>query len=462
MIGRWLRAGVAAWPALLVSFLSFVAYALYGGLQWRRMSVPSWDLGIFTQLLRDYATLQAPIVPIKGVGFNLLGDHFHPLLVVLAPFYAVFPSGLTLLVLQAALVALSAFVITRLGVEKLGRTAGLAIGLTYAVSWGIDNAVAAQFHEIALALPLLAFSLAAVVRRKWLATALWAAPLVFVKEDLGLTVLVIGALLFLRGARRLGIALVAWGVFWFAATTLLILPLLNSHGTWAYGASANLGGSLSHLGNTFASLVTTDKFQTIILLTLATAALAFRSSLSLAVLPTLAWRFLSNDDVYWGPSWHYSAVLMPIVFVALIDALLLVRRSRHAWLRVYGRIAVPITVAFALLMLPQQPLAELVQPESYRPPPAAAVAAMAAIPNNVTVASDLTYLAYLSSRDTVYWLGNPGNPATDYFILDRNSGSWGGNAPADAAAYAEQSFRGTSYRLVYSSDGYQLAKRVRD
>ena len=61
-----------------------------------------------------------PIVPIKGAGFNLLGDHFHPLLVVLAPFYAVFPSGLTLLVLQAALVAVSAFVITRLGVEKLG------------------------------------------------------------------------------------------------------------------------------------------------------------------------------------------------------------------------------------------------------------------------------------------------------------------------------------------------------
>mgnify|MGYP001598376910 CR=1 FL=1 len=131
MIGRMMRAGAAAWPALLGSLLSFAAYTLYGCLQWRRMSVPSWDLGIFTQLLRDYAGLQAPIVPIKGAGFNLLGDHFHPLLVVLAPFYAVFPSGLTLLVLQAALVAVSAFVVTRLGVEKLGRTIGLAIGFAY-------------------------------------------------------------------------------------------------------------------------------------------------------------------------------------------------------------------------------------------------------------------------------------------------------------------------------------------
>jgi uncharacterized membrane protein len=461
MIGRMLRAVAAAWPALLVSSLSFAAYTLYGCLQWRRMSVPSWDLGIFTQLLRDYAGLQAPIVPIKGAGFNLLGDHFHPLLVVLAPFYAAFPSGLTLLVLQAALVAVSAFVITQLGVEKLGRTIGLAIGFAYAVSWGVDNAVAAQFHEIALALPLLAFSLAAVVRGRWLAAALWAAPLVFVKEDLGLTVLVIGVVLFLRGARQLGAALCAWGVFWFAATTLFILPLLNIHGTWDYGGSSNVGNSLAHLGDTFASLVTTQKFETIILLTLATAALAFRSPISLAVLPTLAWRFLSDNTAYWGPDWHYSAVLMPIVFVALIDALLLARRSRLPWLRVYGRIAVPITVAFALVMLPQQPLAELVRPESYQPPPAAAVAAMATIPDGATVSSDLTYLAYLASRDTVYWLGNSGNPVPDYLILDRNSGSWGGNPPADAAAYAEQSSEGRSYRLVYSRDGYQVAKRVK-
>jgi uncharacterized membrane protein len=460
MIGRMLRAGAAAWPALLVSSLSFAAYTLYGCLQWRRMSVPSWDLGIFTQLLRDYAGLQAPIVPIKGAGFNLLGDHFHPLLVVLAPFYAVFPSGLTLLVLQAALVAVSAFVVTRLGVEKLGRTIGLAIGFAYAVSWGVDNAVAAQFHEIALALPLLALSLAALVRKRWLASALWAAPLVFVKEDLGLTVLVIGVVLFLRGARQLGAALCAWGVFWFAATTLFILPLLNIHGIWDYGGSSNVGNSLAHLGDTFASLVTTQKFETIILLTLATAALAFRSPISLAVLPTLAWRFLSDNTAYWGPDWHYSAVLMPIVFVALIDALLLAKRSRRSWLRVYGRIAVPITVAFALVMLPQQPLAELVRPASYRPPPAAAVAAMAKIPDNAIVSSDLTYLAYLASRDTVYWLGNSGNPVPDYLILDRNSGSWGGNPPTDAAGYAEKSFPGTQYRSVYSKDGYEVAKRV--
>ncbi|MDQ1526042.1 MAG: hypothetical protein QOG18_655, partial [Microbacteriaceae bacterium] len=266
MIGRLVRASAAAWPALLTSGLSFAAYTLYSALQWRRLYVPSWDLGIFTQLLRDYASFQAPIVPIKGAGFNLLGDHFHPLLVVLAPFYAVFPSGFTLLVLQAALVAVSVFVVTRLAQEKLGLVSGLLVGLAYAASWGIQNAVAAQFHEIALAMPLLAFSLAALVRQKWLASALWAAPLVFVKEDLGLTVLLIGVVLLIRGAGRIGVALSAWGVGWFAITTLVILPALSPSGVWQYGGSSNIGGSVLHLGDTLLSLVTTQKFETIVLL----------------------------------------------------------------------------------------------------------------------------------------------------------------------------------------------------
>ncbi|MDQ1553255.1 MAG: hypothetical protein QOK46_333 [Microbacteriaceae bacterium] len=462
MIGRLVRASAAAWPALLTSGLSFAAYTLYSALQWRRLYVPSWDLGIFTQLLRDYASFQAPIVPIKGAGFNLLGDHFHPLLVVLAPFYAVFPSGFTLLVLQAALVAVSVFVVTRLAQEKLGLVSGLLVGLAYAASWGIQNAVAAQFHEIALAMPLLAFSLAALVRQKWLASALWAAPLVFVKEDLGLTVLLIGVVLLIRGAGRIGVALSAWGVGWFAITTLVILPALSPSGVWQYGGSSNIGGSVLHLGDTLLSLVTTQKFETIVLLVLVTGALAFRSPISLVLLPTLAWRFLSDNEAYWGPTWHYSAVLMPIAFVALIDAIVLVRRSPHPWLRRYGRVVVPITVAFAIVMIPQQPLGELGQPSTYTLPSrySQAETAMAMVPDGATVSSDLTFMAYLASRTTVYWIGNPGNPPTDYVLLDQFSGAWGSNPPSDVASYAEQTVRNTTYQTIFSSGGIQLAKRI--
>ena len=43
-------------------------------------------------------------------------------------------------------------------------------------------------------MPLLAMSLVALVRERWVPALAWALPLVFVKEDMGLTVVVIGAL----------------------------------------------------------------------------------------------------------------------------------------------------------------------------------------------------------------------------------------------------------------------------
>ncbi len=98
------------------------------------------------------------------------------------------------------------------------------MGFSYAVSWGLQSAIAAQFHEIALGVPLTAFSLSAFVRGRYRQAALWAAPLVLVKEDLGLTVAVLGGLIALRGARRLGALLAAYGVVSFLATVLVILP----------------------------------------------------------------------------------------------------------------------------------------------------------------------------------------------------------------------------------------------
>nr|WP_280921411.1 DUF2079 domain-containing protein [Streptomyces novaecaesareae] len=59
---------------------------------------------------------------------------------------------------------------------------------------------------MAFAVPLLAFSLTALGDGRPRAAAYWALPLLLVKEDLGLTVAVIGLLIARRGHRRLGSA----------------------------------------------------------------------------------------------------------------------------------------------------------------------------------------------------------------------------------------------------------------
>ena len=68
-----------------------------------------------------------------------------------------------------------------------------------------------DFHEIALAVPLLAFSVSALVRRRPGAAIAWALPLVFVKEDQGFTVAAIGVVLGATTAFRPVMPSLGWG-----------------------------------------------------------------------------------------------------------------------------------------------------------------------------------------------------------------------------------------------------------
>lgn len=474
--GLWGRRRSWAVPVAVFAVV-FLAYVLFAAQQWAHFTARSWDLGIFTQLLAHYAALQPPIVDIKGAGYNLLGDHFHPLLAILAPVYAVFPSAFTLLVIQAACFAFSAAVFARAARKRLGNPAGLALGLAFGFAWGLQYAADAQFHEIALAVPLLTLSLVAVLDRRWWSATLWGAPLVFVKEDLGLTVVVLGLVIVLLAWRErparpapgaaaprhlapmsgvtLGATLAVWGALWFAVATLIVLPALNPGGEWAYADKAD---PLSVLTDT-SILFNPAKGETLALILACSAVLVLRSPLALLLLPTLAWRFFSTNSGYWAPTWHYSAVLVPIALVALLDAIERGRASRWAWMREYVRLAPAIAVTAAIVLLPGLPLFSLVKAEGWEPSPraASAQAAIAAVPDGASVVSDIGLMNYLVSDHDVYWIGNA-NPEPDCVVIDTiaggTPGEWG-----SAPDVGERLFPGVGYTAVFDRDGYQVACR---
>ena len=453
------RTGRARLVPLCVGALVLVLYTWWSLLQWHRWEVPSWDLGIFTQLAKSYAAGDGPLVHIKGHGYNLLGDHFHPILVLLGPLYAAFPSPLTLMLVQDVLVALSAWALTRSAVRALGWGPGAALGLAYGLSFGLQEAVAVQFHEVAFALPLLALSLGALVERRWAAAALWAAPVAFVKEDLGLTVAVLGLVLAWRarregeGGRRpllLGLGLAVWGAAWSAVAVAVVLPALNPEGQFAYADRLDVGAALADpLGALVSLVVPAQKAGTWLALLLVGVGVVLRSPLVLVALPTLAWRMLSPNHGYWGTGWHYSAVLMPIVFAALLDAVLRLRQGRYRGLRRVARAAPVLALVVALAMVPGRPLGELADPAAYRPDPRAATkeAVVAAVPEGASVASDLTLLHHLVPTAQVHWIGNHGDPVPEYVVVDRRGGTWGGSPPADVEAYAERHY-GADYAVV--------------
>jgi uncharacterized membrane protein len=420
------------------------------------MGTRSWDLGIFEQAVRAYAHLRAPVVDLKGPGFHVLGDHFSPVTALLAPVYRVFPSPVTLLVAQAALFALSAVPVTRAATRRLGRPRGLAIGVAYGLSWGLQRAVDFDFHEVCFAVPLIGFSLEALLARRWRAALLWALPLVLVKEDLGVTVAALALLVVVRarrhGAQRdvaLGFAVASFGAVAALVTFTMIIPAFNTSGGYDYWSKVGGAGPFDGLDT---------KVRTLLwLLVPTTGLLALRSPLLIAALPTLGWRFLSSDEHYWGTAWHYSAVLMPIVFLALVDALPAAHRSPRQWLRSYA-FHLPAGVASAALALTTSlPLSTLTEADAYRVPGrvVAVEKLLATIPDGATVESNVGPISRLTSRCRVFWIGRTKGLAPDYIVFN-NSSRW----VEDVPRYARQLHPGDRYELDGLVQGYVLLRRV--
>lgn len=436
--------------ALLVAGLC-VAYALLSVLRFRRFMTPSWDNAIFAQAVSGYAHLHAPIVPIKGPGFNILGDHFSPALIVLAPVYRLLPDAETLLIAQVLLIGWSVWLLGRHAVATLGAAAGLAVAAAFGLSFGFQAAVKADFHEVALALPLLTAAGLAYLRDDPTRVVVWTVPLLLVKEDMGATVAAIGLALVLAGHRRHGTGLIVSGLLALGLVMGVIVPALNPAGTYAYAGSLGGGGSV------FAVLV--NAWQTKVFTVLVTVGisgfLALRSPWVVAIVPTLAWRFLADNAFYWGTDWHYSMMLMPIVFVAMLDGISRVRSAGPVWLRSYPNHVPAVAAAIAVTMVPTLPLGDLTKPELYAESPAerAGTQVLGRIPRGASVESDLWLLTHLTADHPTYWVGTEGNPAPDYIAVSVYGG-------AGAMALARDRHPGATYALMYDEGGYQVVRRT--
>ncbi|MER5890419.1 DUF2079 domain-containing protein [Streptomyces sp. NPDC001941] len=385
-----------AWAAGL-----FLVYATVAVRRHQLLRTTGYDLGIFEQAVRAYAHFQAPVVPLRGDGFNLLGDHFHPLLAVLAPLYRLWPSPLCLLLAQSALLALAVVPLARWAARDLGRGAAHAVAAGYGLSWGIASAAAFDFHEVALAVPLLSCGVAALGRRRWRAAVAWTAPLLLIKEDLGLTLAAVGVYVALKGPRRLGLLTAAAGLLGSLVEIEVLLPYFNPGGGYAHGGNLadGHGSLLSTLAHAPLDALRPDiKAMTLVLVFAPSALLALRSPLALITVPTLGWRMMSENGFHWGTAFHYSAVLMPVVTAGLIDSLRgwrgTERGARHI------RASLATVLAVTLVMLPSFPLAQLFQRATWRTTPhiEAARAVLAKIPDGATVAASNRLVPQLTSR----------------------------------------------------------------
>jgi uncharacterized membrane protein len=199
----------------------------------------------------------------------------------------------------------------------------------------------------------------------------------------------------------------------------------------------------------------------VLLMLAVTGFLALRSPITLLVVPTLAWRFLSDNSAYWGTAFQYSAVLMPIVFAGLVDALVRLRASRHPQNSAIQRTALIAGFVVTATLSPDFPLWALAQSATWHTDPRVAVARqlIAQIPDNVTVAAGNQLAPQLTDRDTVSLL-LPQTPASHpaWVLIDTENPD---NFPLKPGMQTQiiSTLMKDGYHTVANRSGYLLLER---
>jgi uncharacterized membrane protein len=472
---RWSLAALGPW--LLALGLTTV-YLLIALARYERFAPTSWDLGLFTEAVKQYAHFHAPIDDARAPGYEILGEHFSPVIALLGPIFLLFPTPITLLVAQAVLFAVGAVPLVRLGVERIGVGAGYALGAAYGLSFGLAEAIDADFHEIAFAVPIISYALCSLVRGNYRRAALVSLVLLFVKEDLGITVVLpIGIALILWGRTLLGMLTAAAGTAGTLLAVYWIIPSLNATHTYEYwnkggcadptqpgGAkpiSCLVGQGLQNAGG---------KLELVFLLLSITAFVALRSPLVLFALPNLGSRFITTNNTFWGTTWHYNAILMPVLFVAAADGIIRARAARELpagaavlrrWARgvsgAMSRHGAVAMLAVSLALVQQFPFNQLFDPNTFTfdARTQALSHAMSLVPDGVTVETTINMLAPLSARDDAFWVGNPAAPtAPEYVVFDQVVSGFS-PAISDVPGFEQQRHPGTTYKVVYQ-DGFGI------
>ncbi len=364
---EWANSSVPSWPTtisgrllltmerhahlVLVGMLVLYALILFGGLTFKYLH---WGQG-YDQI--DYQqsiwnTTQGRFLEISHYRHtdHLWGMDFIPAIVLLVPFYALFPSALTLNFFQAVFMALGAWPVYGIARDRFdnSRLAGIgwaAIYLLYPSLWFVT--MSAPWQPRTLAIPALLGAFYMLQQRRWAGCMALLALALTTRTDVSLVVCMFGIL---AGLWRMGwrwvLPPLLLGLTWFYVSTSVIVPAFyrddyqpqvgaigqSYDETWP-GTSPQLA-YYSHLGNSTGEIVRTivtrpvktaqlmltpPKLTYLVLLLLPLAFLPLLApDVALLASPIIAMNLLSTRVFQYTIREQYQALVIPGLVLAAI------------------------------------------------------------------------------------------------------------------------------------------------
>jgi len=415
-----------------------------------------------------------------------LRNHADLILLAFVPLYWIHPSPHWLLAVQAAVVGAGAIPLFWISRRFLGgREAPAALlAVAYLLDPGLQSANLFDFHAQMMAGTFLLFAFHYLLEKKLWPFVLFAVLAALTKEGIVLIVAMMGLYaIFPLRRPRWGAPIFALGTAYFLLTMLVLIPAFNegAQSTLVEGRYDAFGGSISGVVRTALTdpvfmlryMLTPPKLWYLVGLAGNTGFLGLLAPLVLLLpAPELAVNLLSDRQQMTETGYHYSAAIVPFVYVAaaaglanLMRALGWLSRRRPRWgllLRVPA--ALPTVVALGVVILVAEanhvarplPRAADAAPEEHR---RALTEALELVPEGAPVSATNHLGAHLAHRRYLYLFPLVGD--AEYVILDEAEPDYDTFvSPVPSLASLQRLREDPNYRILYSESGVTVFERT--
>lgn len=338
--------------------------------------------------------------------------HFSPTLLLLAPFYALWRDPLLLIAAQSLALGLIPLPLFHLLRPRTGAAGALVLSLPVLLLPNVLWAGGRDFRDASF-LPVLLLGLVwALEARRRVPFLILAIAALGVREEVGPTLVVLGAYAWLRGhGFKTAFAIAALGIVWFATVVGLVMPRFWSPGLWIDARqffTSMLGqwgptpleaarAMITQPGRLLGALTTPDALHYLYVLLRPLLFLPpFAHPLALLAAPGLMLNLLSQLPFMRGAFEAYS--LVPLTFLAAAATLVAARLAAAAAEGRRRAVALAAGILVLAGILPSVPLTR-VHAEPPAPPRDAAAAVVRAIPPGVPVYAPVTLYPQLARRE---------------------------------------------------------------
>lgn len=337
----------------------------------------TWDLGIFNQAFWNtlhgrflYYTADINIYTKTGC---FLGAHFSPILLLILPFYAIYPTAETLLVISTLAVAIGALPVYETANFLLkNEKVAVMLGISYLLYPALQGVTLSGFSPESFAGTLFLFIVYYLIKADFKKLAL-VVPLGLMTHEASVPVIAfiaIYGMLYHKSAKNKGFqaALVILAIcipyFFFAQDMRIFFGWTGQPSLWhewaLIGATSTTDLPFKILLNPTGAweALTFDGAAKLLYITFLLLPALFLPLLSLRELipafPYLLISLFSSYRLYYSLEGHYAAFVAPFIFLGFLHGLMRLQRKPRLKISVLklAKLALLVTVTSLVILLP--------------------------------------------------------------------------------------------------------------